>query len=159
MPTKSRSASESTSLWERIQEAFGVRGPTEIASKLGFTKQAVYKWQNGEIPGLETLTKIAATSGVSLHWLVTGEGPKTAYIVSEPELRVIKELTKETGLSLDRQIHQLISDAIETRGLVKSRSEILKPLMKSLTSLSPSERRAVAADLIRRLSVLLEEEE
>ncbi len=67
---------EPKAVWKRILDAFGQKKPPEIARTLGIEKQAVYKWRDGGIPGLDTLTKICASTGVSLHWLLYGEGPK-----------------------------------------------------------------------------------
>jgi phage repressor protein C with HTH and peptisase S24 domain len=65
--------------WQRLQEAFRGKKPPQIASELGIQKQAVYKWRDGNLPGLDTLLTIRKTTGCSLDWLLTGEGPR--YIV------------------------------------------------------------------------------
>lgn len=62
-------------VWERLQEAFGNAKPTKIASA-GVTEQSVYRWRDGDLPGLDTLIKIYELRNVSLHWLLIGEGPK-----------------------------------------------------------------------------------
>lgn len=74
---KSKVTPDPKDLWSRIQEALGVQTAPEIARKLGLTKQSVYDWQKGKSPALDTLTAIAKSGNASLHWLITGEGPKT----------------------------------------------------------------------------------
>ena len=66
----------SQTVWDRIQEAFDSKNVPKIAEKLDLRKQAVYKWRNGKLPGLENFIAISESTGCSLHWLVIGEGPK-----------------------------------------------------------------------------------
>ncbi|HEX9005424.1 MAG TPA: helix-turn-helix domain-containing protein [Blastocatellia bacterium] len=66
-----------TSLYKRIQEAFGTTNGAEIGRQLGFEKQNVYAWRDGRgMPTTETILKIYECTGISLHWLLTGEGEK-----------------------------------------------------------------------------------
>lgn len=68
-----------TSLYKRIQEAFGTTNGAEIGRQLGFEKQNVYAWRDGRgMPTTETILKIYECTGISLHWLLTGEGEKFA---------------------------------------------------------------------------------
>jgi hypothetical protein len=62
--------------WDRLQEAFDQANAPAIAKKLNVEKQTVYKWRK-TMPSLETLVAISRSTGRSLHWLITGEGPKT----------------------------------------------------------------------------------
>ena len=64
-----------TSLYQRIQAAFQTTNGAEIARKLGFEKQNIYAWRDGRnLPTTETVLKIYEYTGISLHWLLTGEG-------------------------------------------------------------------------------------
>jgi len=65
-----------TGLWGRLQEVFEGANAPEIARITDRTKQTVYRWRDGESPGLDVLLEIAKSRRVSLHWLVTGEGSK-----------------------------------------------------------------------------------
>jgi chromosome partitioning protein len=60
----------------RLREAFKGASQTEIARQLGLSNSAVTNYVEGRIPPAETLTKIAELTGYSIHWLITGEGPK-----------------------------------------------------------------------------------
>ncbi|MDQ3821040.1 MAG: helix-turn-helix domain-containing protein, partial [Acidobacteriota bacterium] len=81
LPNKSQADSKPThnptDLWERIQQAIGSSGAPETARIMGLAKPSVYDWQKGKMPGLDTLIRIARMGNVSLHWLITGEGPRT----------------------------------------------------------------------------------
>lgn len=66
-----------TSIFKRIQEAFGTTNSAEIARQLGFERQNVYRWRDGRgLPTTEALLKIHQCTEISLHWLLTGEGEK-----------------------------------------------------------------------------------
>lgn len=64
-----------TSIYQRIQEAFGTTNHSEIGRILGYEKQNIYKWRDGKsLPPTKTLLKIYEYTNCSLHWLLTGEG-------------------------------------------------------------------------------------
>jgi chromosome partitioning protein len=60
----------------RLKEAFKGASQTEIARQLGLSNSAVTNYVEGRIPPAEMLTKIADLTGYSIHWLITGKGPK-----------------------------------------------------------------------------------
>lgn len=63
----------------RLREAFKGASQTEIARQLGISNSAVTNYVEGRIPPAEMLIKIADLSGYSIHWLITGDGPKRVY--------------------------------------------------------------------------------
>jgi len=66
-----------TELFNRITEAFGTDNGAEIGRKVKLSKNLVYRWRDGEgIPTSETFLRIFECTGVSLHWLMVGEGEK-----------------------------------------------------------------------------------
>lgn len=66
-----------TELFNRIVEAFGTDNGAEIGRKLKLSKNLVYRWRDGlGLPTSETLLDIFECTGVSLHWLMLGEGEK-----------------------------------------------------------------------------------
>lgn len=67
---------EKDSAFERILNAFNAKTATEVAGKLGLTPQAVSKWDKGGGIKFETLISITTQTGVSIHWLLTGQGEK-----------------------------------------------------------------------------------
>ncbi|HEX3557913.1 MAG TPA: AAA family ATPase [Pyrinomonadaceae bacterium] len=60
----------------RLREAFRDASQSEIARQLGVSNSAVTNYVEGRIPPAEMLTKIADLTGYSIHWLITGEGPR-----------------------------------------------------------------------------------
>jgi len=66
-----------TELFQRITEALGTDNGAEIGRMVKLSKQNVYRWRDGEgVPTTETLLNIYKLSGISLHWVLTGEGEK-----------------------------------------------------------------------------------
>ena len=61
---------------ERLREAFSGAKNTEIADIIGVRKSAITNYINDRVPEPEQLLKIAKYTSCSLHWLLTGEGPK-----------------------------------------------------------------------------------
>jgi chromosome partitioning protein len=61
----------------RLKEAFGGAQNKEIAHRLGLSNSAITTYMSGRIPPPETLVKISRLTGCSIHWLITGEGPKS----------------------------------------------------------------------------------
>ncbi len=64
---------------QRLREAFKGASQTEIARQLGVSNSAVTNYVEGRVPPAEKLIKIADLTGYSIHWLITGDGPKRVY--------------------------------------------------------------------------------
>jgi repressor LexA len=128
-------------LWGRIQKALGNEKATVIADKLGITKQSVYRWRDGEMPGLDNLAKISESSGTSLHWLLTGRGPIRVGLAASYEgeqeqfipvyfeagvEKIINDLAEQNARDLSEQVRELATEALISRGLVTDKvSDVL----------------------------------
>ena len=67
----------------RIVEAFDFQPDSEIAFILGTSCKAVRLFTEGNrLPSSKMLLRIHKTTGISIHWLLTGEGSK--YPVAVP---------------------------------------------------------------------------
>lgn len=62
----------------RLRKAFWGAQNKEIALKLGLSNAAITTYMQGRMPPPAVLLKIYRTTGCSLHWLMTGEGPEEA---------------------------------------------------------------------------------
>lgn len=62
----------------RLIEACGTAEPARIKRLLNISYQAAKNYLAGRYPSTEVLITIAATTGCSIHWLLTGEGKKFA---------------------------------------------------------------------------------
>ncbi len=74
--------------WERLAEAWGAVGlpitQNGVAKKLpgpegqGMSQGATRRWYTGDgLPDIQTIIEIARLGRCSIHWLLTGDGPRT----------------------------------------------------------------------------------
>lgn len=64
---------------DRLVEAFGGASMAEIARRLELPHSTIRNYvQHNRLPSAEVLVTIANRTNVSLHWLLTGEGEKSA---------------------------------------------------------------------------------
>lgn len=134
-------ADKEETFWDRLQEAYDQAKAPTIARKLGVEKQTVYKWRDGTMPGLETLVTISRSTGRSLHWLVTGEGPRQ--IEASPPL--YKPTQPESGVAGDDDFRRQVRPIV---------IELLKEVFATL-QLSTKDR-AFADSLLERLKTVEE---
>ncbi len=125
----------SQSVWERIQDVLHLETVPEIARKLSLTNQSVYDWKKGKLPGLDTLLKISETGNASLHWLITGKGPKRLDRATEiepgevpvffgpREHQIIQKLAAASNRSFEDEVRELVLEILKSRGLVRDRVE------------------------------------
>lgn len=67
----------STELGARIATARELKGlnQSDLARALGVASQAVWRWEQGRVtPGAARLVEIADVTGVTLDWLLRGDG-------------------------------------------------------------------------------------
>jgi len=65
------------SIYERIVEVLGTDNGAEIGRMIGVERQSVYRWRDADtVPSRKHIDKIIKCSGVTLDWLMTGEGAK-----------------------------------------------------------------------------------
>lgn len=155
---------DSAGVWERVQQVLGTSNAPDIARMFEITKQSVYEWQRGNLPRLTILIEIAESRGVSLHWLITGKGPREivgesdsgaakAVLIrfGEADRQMVQKLAEEEGRTLPEQADRLIAEALVMRGLIPNRYEVLAPILQMLDEVPLSEQRSIAKSL-RELS-------
>jgi transcriptional regulator with XRE-family HTH domain len=136
-------------MWERIREALGAQTAPEVARALDLSRQTVYDWQKGKIPGLDTLVRIADLGNVSLHWLVTGEGPSSVHLVSGHLLEEVKRRAGESGVSVTEQLEEIIEAGVEGKRAGPSAPKMGNLLLQMINALTPSERHTLLRKLQR----------
>ena len=81
-----------TDIARRIIEAFGYQPNSEIAFLLKTTTTTIKSFIEGEeFPPAEILLSIHKITGVSIHWLLTGEGAKNLSLHKEQQLIISKK--------------------------------------------------------------------
>lgn len=136
---------------ERLKEAFGTDKPAEIARKLGITYQGAKNYLEDRIPSAETLLDISNSTGRSIHWLLTGHGPRLVngevvrpdqlvdydgplfkrdlpeegevLIYMGPKEHEIVQKLAGPSKPFEDQVRDLILEALKARGLVTDQVE------------------------------------
>ncbi|PYP84460.1 MAG: hypothetical protein DMF61_19840 [Blastocatellia bacterium AA13] len=65
--------------YKRVCQVMETESANEIACRLSLTKHAIYLWKEGAMPGgrvNRVVAQISELTGTSIHWLLTGEGPR-----------------------------------------------------------------------------------
>lgn len=80
----------------RLAEALAARGITveQAASALEVRQEKVEGILAGEIPNAKTLLKLARLAGVSMEWLLSGEGAGPPQTAKDPFLTAVDNFTK-----------------------------------------------------------------
>ncbi len=143
----------------RVIEAFSNQSVESIAKQLGLTPPGLYRWRNiNTLPNGSTLVEIYKKTGVSIHWLLFGQGSK--YPDSESfgdqmtpleelnlpeETRILsfyRELPEEVRRVVDIQIEALwenFSDCQEDQ-------EVAVPVTETTMEVPPNENRRSQPD-------------
>jgi SOS-response transcriptional repressor LexA len=120
----------------RVCEAMGTESAPEIARKLGISKNAVYFWANGNMPGLKGLKnvlKVAATTNTSLVWLLTGQRPR---ILDESLTAELNELVaalsvfaREENSSPAAVVREAVTEYLASRGAIADQEHKLNVIL------------------------------
>jgi transcriptional regulator with XRE-family HTH domain len=125
LSTKTSTGRRTSGFGSRLAEAFGTHKPARIAEKLGVTYQAAKNYLEGRVPSPDTLLAISDSTGYSIHWLLTGVGPKQVTAETSPG---------ETGgevMGILRRLEQIERKlSLEDRGLVDSLMPEVEELLK-----------------------------
>lgn len=137
-------------LWDRITQAFaashGFSDVRQIAGLLGLSLQSVYKWQKGMLPSIETTIRISDLTNSSIHWLLTGEGPKTIkaegqkQIASKPEIEfseeereAIEKVAVSSGHTYADMIHSLVMQKLRELEAWSEPVDITMPVYRAMS--------------------------
>ncbi len=102
----------------RLRTAFEGSSNADIARRLKTSDAAVKNYMDGDrLPIAEMLLEIASATGINLHWLLTGNGPrrveKIRPIFTNEEEELIEALARRAGQSFDEQVGLLAASAAE----------------------------------------------
>ncbi len=92
-------------LGERIRQLRGRRTQVAFAALLGMKQPQLARYEAGRQPDVQVLTKIAKTCGVTVDWLLTGEGPESRGIVREADGQsFLESIVEGTPIRLGRAV-------------------------------------------------------
>ncbi len=75
---------------DRLRQALGLRTDTALSEFLGTTPQAVARAKTKKVP-IDWLFQAHAARGVSIDWLLTGQGPKNIFPLKDNDLKRLVE--------------------------------------------------------------------
>lgn len=133
MSTKYSTIIQKIDFPDRLREACNSAEPAEIARKIGKPYQTVKNYLKGRLPEAEVLIDISNSTNVSIHWLLTGEGPKMrdsgspmedglSVVFEEGVEKIIEKLAKDEGLNPSDMVMELATEALGVRGLVSTKA-------------------------------------
>lgn len=98
----------------RLADTFRGLKQRDIARKLLTTETTVAPYLKGDrLPTTEMLLQIHRASGVSIHWLLTGQGAKydkqEKSLLAPEAVAEIEELAKASGRTFDAELRRLIN--------------------------------------------------
>ena len=96
---------------ERLNQTFEGATMAVVAKRLGIPHATVRNYYHGRLPAPEVLIKIAATTGVSLNWLLLGRGEMFSGETGPIGLGRFLEL--KIGEIIDRRIDERLSPQIQ----------------------------------------------
>jgi transcriptional regulator with XRE-family HTH domain len=104
---------ENVDFVERLNKTFEGATMAVVAKRLGIPHATVRNYYHGRLPAPEVLIKIAATTGVSLNWLLLGRGDMFAGETGPVglgrflELKIDEIIDRRLGERLGQQIQHL----------------------------------------------------
>ena len=100
---------------ERLLIAFDHESMAEVARRLKIPHATVRNYYQGRLPAPEVLIKIARETGVSLNWLLAGEGDM--YAGQTPPVGLGKFIEDKISEIIDRKLAERSVGAIQDLGI------------------------------------------
>lgn len=124
---------------ERLMTVFAVDSDSELARKLDVNRQTLGSWRKRQSIPYALCVNVSEAEGVSLDWLLTGEGailkgeavPPVETVVTNPQEDAILALFR----SLQESDRREIQSAAEEKKRIRDIEQRLKDLTESLESI------------------------
>lgn len=101
----------------RLREAFDGATNADIARRCITTSATIKLYAEGKrLPIAEMLLQMTRTTGVNIHWLLTGRGSRRveiANVFSEEEEERIRQFAREKDLTFDQAVKQLTLSSLD----------------------------------------------
>ncbi|MGE4334572.1 MAG: helix-turn-helix domain-containing protein [Pigmentiphaga sp.] len=118
----------------RLAQVIGDEKPFAWADRVGISKGAFSRiWKEGTVPGPEHLCRIRDVEGISIDWLLTGQGemrikkPTTGEIVADADGVYRQSFTIKAppwGFALVSSVEELIEEEVERRVRASARADV-----------------------------------
>jgi len=128
---------------ERLMTVFAVDSDSELARKLDVNRQTLGSWRSRQSIPYALCVSVSEVEGVSLDWLLTGEGSMFRCGEVEPSETLTKNKQEEAILELFRSLGEAGKREIQSAAEEKKRLMDVEQSLKDLKeALSARERQA-----------------
>lgn len=105
---------------DRMRQAGNVESDAELARWLHVSRSTIFSWRKRNSVPYEQCVEISANLGISLNWLLLGQGPKEIW--KSPEGRFDPTLLKRVIRSFELRIRKLNAEVPEQQQNIKGES-------------------------------------
>ncbi|AZE54031.1 hypothetical protein C4K03_1862 [Pseudomonas synxantha] len=118
---------------ERLMTVFAVDSDSDLARKLDVNRQTLGSWRSRQSIPYALCVNVSEAEGVSLDWLLTGEGSMCRGVSAEPsETRTVNQ-QEEAILQLFRSLGEAGKREIQSAAEEKKRLMDVEQRLKDLT--------------------------
>lgn len=119
---------------ERLMTVFSVDSDSELARKLDVNRQTLGSWRNRQSIPYSLCVSVSEAEGVSLDWLLTGEGTMARGISAPVAETVDTNPQEEAILALFRSLEEADRREIQSAAEEKKRIRDIEQRLEDLTA-------------------------
>lgn len=118
---------------ERLMNVFAVDSDSELARKLDVNRQTLGSWRSRQTIPYALCVSVSESEGVSLDWLLTGEGTMMRGAASETSVGSVTSPQEDAILALFRSLEETDRREIQSAAEEKKRIRDIEQRLKDLT--------------------------
>jgi hypothetical protein len=118
---------------ERLMTVFAVDSDSELARKLEVNRQTLGSWRSRQSIPYALCVNVSETEGVSLDWLLTGEGAMSRGGSVAPTASPVTSPQEDAILALFRSLEETDRREIQSAAEEKKRIRDIEQRLKDLT--------------------------
>jgi hypothetical protein len=118
---------------ERLMNVFAVDSDSELARKLDVNRQTLGSWRSRKTIPYALCVSVSESEGVSLDWLLTGEGTMMRGGTSATSVGSVTSPQEEAILALFRSLEETDRREIQSAAEEKKRIRDIEQRLKDLT--------------------------
>ncbi len=118
---------------ERLMTVFSVDSDSELARKLDVNRQTLGSWRSRQSIPYALCVNVSEAEGVSLDWLLTGEGAKLRAGSVIPAVSPVTSPQEDAILALFRSLEESDRREIQSAAEEKKRIRDIEQRLKDLT--------------------------
>lgn len=119
---------------ERLMTVFSVDSDSELARKLDVNRQTLGSWRSRQSIPYALCISVSEAEGVSLDWLLTGEGTIARSISAPVAETVVTNPQEEAILTLFRSLEEADRREIQSAAEEKKRIRDIEQRLEDLTA-------------------------